>query len=289
MSSSIDELDACRRTFLSAHLHFVCSAVAHTALAVVSRCNDLQWDYADKERERKRKLAAEGPKREEGYLSFSRRHSLDDMSIDLSQQLAAKRKPLVERNPAHEIQQFRDTDHEPRFHSRPSAHESQKWERSRRYLQRGAAAMGSDAAAQPPVTKDEARAAEERRYQQLRAEYGLWTAGTAAAGFAFVYASYTKVRSSPWRRQSVRAVTMMCTMYAMCSVCGALLEAGSVVHVGRCHVHVHMHAQLACCSVTVSCRLFGMAVWAVHASSDGMHCIHLQAGPVPCRMLQQAT
>lgn len=127
-----------------------------------------------------------------GYLGLSRVVDLDDMSVDLSAQLRAKRKPLVGAQPERIPMRAVEGDGAKRFSDPPTTGEFRRWGRGGSYAQRG----GSSAA--DGQTRSEAAAlatvAEREEYEAMKRETSAWTTATAAACFALVYAYYTRVR-----------------------------------------------------------------------------------------------
>ena len=149
--------------------------------------------------------AAVGP----GYLSPSRKLDLDDMSIDLSAQLAAPPKPLLPPQPVG-VEMLPLQKSGRKYVDPPSKGEKRRYDRSRGFAVRGPAAA-SVATRDPDAEVAEARAAEIAQYEQMRREYSLWTTGTTAVLFAMCYALYTKVCAH------------------LCTACGAALGSKFVV------------------------------------------------------------
>jgi hypothetical protein len=163
----------------------------------------VQWDYKDQQAEKDTKAAKAKAAHEvgegahgSGFLSLGRVADLHDMSVDLSQQLKAKSKPLLPPQPVGVIMGS-PTSSGKKYTDPPTATEERRWERSRGYVKRGNV-MSSIANAEAGVGRLDAervaqRATEVEQYEHLRAEYNLWTTVTAAVCFGAVYAFYTKV------------------------------------------------------------------------------------------------
>jgi hypothetical protein len=164
---------------------------------------DLKEQQAKDDEERAKRPPENGVGR--GYLGLSGVLDLDDMNVDLSAQLNAKRKPLVAPQPQRIPMRPVEAGQKRSYTDPPTPGESRRWSRGSNYIQRSVVTASTAVAASERDSRDSdevvtladkaaaVRQAEADEYERMKKETSRWTTATAAACFVLVYSYYTKV------------------------------------------------------------------------------------------------